>query len=1229
MSDNNLPSEYSDKRDQRVREDQLARLKALDEPQPMQQPQGSVSVEGAPAAPAEGKSWYQEVVPQIYSGAKSGFKNSLEAIDDAANWLNDNVVDLRTVSQTQQYQTFKETGVRGFAQDGTFAPIQIEKGEKAQTFAGNLAHGASEFLVGFLPALRGLRLITGGAAVGTAAKIAEGAIAGGTGAYFSLDPTEKRLSNMINDLDPVLRNPVTEFLATDPNDSNAMGRFKNALENTLIGVGTDLAINGLVKGMTAFKGYLVEKGMNAGQILKEAGEEATTRAAVTSELDTVLKQADAIKAPGEAAYTPELAQPTVDYLKKIGAIGKDGESVNIEVLRSAQDRLMARVPLTTDTAVLKAPEFEGIFGAKEATPVFKTSITPKQVDALVDQIMIGDPNAISKTKGIDFNFSKLDTPEQIREVINATSAAFAKSTSEATRGKVTFKEISEFADQIGSSAKDLEALYGSTGDLAERFLAGRVLLQKSSNQLVETANFAKSLLYNTAFKSSEEKEAAIQAAALAVRKQAMIHGDLQAQLKGSQTEIARALSAMRMNVKNDSFNREELSSLLDHFGGQKMNQDFVEKIAQLANNPEALNKFTRGSWKARTFDALQELWTNSILSSPITQSANIIGNSLRAVGGVAETASSATVGLFRRGAPADRATYGEAMAQAVGMMEGIKESLVISFKANEPALVGTAYKAFNGGVDASISSFDKGVQFDAAITAKNLLGKHADTTFGRVFDYIGSAIRIPGKLLSAEDQLFYTMNYRGSLKQNAYRMARQEGLEGEAFVARMADLIENPSDDLLKSAHDAAIDGTFAKKLDPNGGFLDKMGLWIQNGKNKNADGQQLVPGLHYIVPFVKTPTNIIKYAYDRVPALNLLSEQNRAIMAEGGRAADQLYAQYATGGTLLALGSYLASQGHMTGGMSLDNKSTKEIGGVQPYSFKIGDTYYAYNRLDPLGMFLGLAADMADLSGHWNEYKGQELAYAAVSSVVKNLSSKTYLQGIVDFVGAVDDLMKGKTLGAEKFVKNFTTGFIPFKGALGAVNRSEVDPVMRETWDLIDQFKASIPGFSSTLPPHRNLLTGDPVVYQGGLGVDMASPIYQSKEAVDPSAKEISRLNMNLEHPSKRIGNVDLSPDQYDRLMVLLTKEVTSNGKTMVENLNERVSRPDWADKSERQIEEGNAYLGSKEFEIKKIFSAYKQGATQKLLSEDPELLKSVMNDKRNKGNALLGNPLEAINNK
>lgn len=1221
MSDDNILPGYAEKRDQRTSDDLDAQIRAL--------ASGSAPTPDQPVMEKkpEQKSWYQEVLPQMYYGGKKGIKNALEAIDDSANWLNDNVINLRTADQQAAYEQFKQTGVRGYEQSNQALPINIDtkSDPKATTFTGNLVHGASEFLVGFLPALRALRLVGVGAAVGS---IAEGAAAGGIGAYFSLDPKEKRLSNMLNELAPELRNPVTDFLATDPNDSAALGRFKNALENTIVGAGADVAITGLLKGITAFKGYMVEKGLQAADVIKGAGDEAAARNAVMDELGNVIKQADELKTPAESMASPELSQPTVDYLKKIGAIKEDG-AVDLQSIRNAQDNLMAKVTPDLDMPAPKAPEMEGIFGSAEDKPLFKTKITPKQVDNLVDQIMIGDPRAINTTKGIDFNFGKIDSPESIREVINATSEAFSKSTSEATRGKVTFEQIEKFASEIGTTAKNLEDLYGSTGDLAERFLAGRVLIQKSSQQLVDTANYAKSLLYNTAFDTPEQKEAAIQAALLAVRKQAMIHGDLQAQLKGSQTEIARALSAMRMTVKGDKFSSTELTTLLDHFGGQKLNSEFLDKIASMANNPEQLNKFTRGSWSVRTQDALQELWTNSILSSPVTHAANIVGNTLRAIGGVAETATAATVGLFRRGTPdMDRATFQEAIAQATGMMEGLREAIAINFKANQPALEGTMYKAFNGTVDITRSTFDNPNAFDPKFTAKNLAGKYADGNLGRFVDFVGEAIRLPGKLLSTEDQLFYTINYRGSLKQNAYRTARKEGLEGDEFVKRMADLIENPPKDLMKKAHDDAIEGTFAKPLDADGGVLDRMGLWLQNAKNSGMNGKQLVPALHYIVPFVKTPTNIIKFAYDRFPALNLVSESNRAILSKGGREADQMLAQYATGGMFLALGSYLASQGMLTGGDTLHNKSTREIGGVQPYSIKVGDTYYAYNRLEPFGMFLGLAADFATMAGHLDDYKKSELAYAAASAVAKNLASKTYLQGIVDFIGATDDLMKGQTAGAEKFMKNFVTGFVPYKGLLGAVNRTSIDPVMHETWGLFDSVKASIPGLSNTLPPHRNLLTGDPVVYQGGLGADIASPIYQTKEAVDPSAKEIARLNMNLEHPSKRIGNVDLTPNQYDRLMVLLTKEVKSGGKTLVENLNERVSSPNWSNKSERQVEDNAAYLGSKEFEIKKIFGGYKQAAVQRLISEDPVLAKAVMSDKRNKGNALLGRSLEAIDN-
>ncbi|MEL6922279.1 MAG: hypothetical protein AAFO77_14925, partial [Pseudomonadota bacterium] len=74
----------------------------------------------------------------------------------------------------------------------------------------------------------------------TGTYMAAGAIADAT----VFDPHEQRLANLVQRY-PQLRNPVTEFLASDPSDTAAEGRLKNALEGLLFGAVLDRFVSGL------------------------------------------------------------------------------------------------------------------------------------------------------------------------------------------------------------------------------------------------------------------------------------------------------------------------------------------------------------------------------------------------------------------------------------------------------------------------------------------------------------------------------------------------------------------------------------------------------------------------------------------------------------------------------------------------------------------------------------------------------------------------------------------------------------------------------------------------------------------------------------------------------------------------------------------------------------------------------------------------------------------------
>ena len=861
-----------------------------------------------------------------------------------------------------------------------------------------------------------------------------------------------------------------------------------------------------------------------------------------------------------------------------------------------------------------SPQTAGVLPkTAEDVPSVTLKMSSQELDDVVGKLNRGEEVNADAVKGIDFNFNNIDAPEEVRSLINTFSDSIKGAVEKTTRGQVSFEQISRFADEIGSNAKNIEALYTDTGVLAERVTAGRIMLNKSSNAMVDLAQRARELNVSLTA-SAEEKQLAL----LALRKQAMIHGEIQAQLKGTQTEIARALSAMRITTADARFTKEELGSLIEHFGGDKLNMEFANSIIKLADDPVKMNQMIRKSGWVRSLDMLQEVFTNSILSGPITHATNMVGNSMRSLAGVAETGIASAIGKTRRmlGSEMDAADFNEAVAQAHGLTEGLMDvvRLVREGKVSE---IGQ----FGG------SKMDGGAYFEPAITAGNL-GANADTFLGRMINGMGAVIRTPGVALKFEDNLFKQLNVRASIRQNAYRTAKEEGLYGQRFVDRMAELINDPPKNLMTKAHDDAMDAVFAKSLEKDGGVLDRMGIWLQTAKNEGLNGRALVPGLHFIIPFVKTPTNILKYAWERMPVMGLMNESAIQTLKNGGREADMLLAKQTMGATALMIGSYLADNEMITGGLPQMNKAQKEVAGIQPYSVKIGDKWVAYNRLDPIGMFLGLVADFKNLSGNIDEFTRDEFAYAATLAIVNNLASKTYLQGIFNTIGAIDAAKRGQTDALEKWAASMSSAFIPFAGLRNQMNKAYGDDVAREVNGYVDRIKATIPGYSATLPPHRNLLTGDPVVYEGGMGIDIASPFYTKTQVDDPVANELSRLKLtSFKHPPKRMYGIDLSPEQYDRLMVLMTKQPGADGKTMYDTMTSTVKAPGWVNLTEGVNNGEEYYPGGKEFTLMRIFNAYKRAAWYQLMAEDPTLAQKFITQKTNKASGLMGLPVNPVN--
>jgi hypothetical protein len=269
-----------------------------------------------------------------------------------------------------------------------------------------------------------------------------------------------------------------------------------------------------------------------------------------------------------------------------------------------------------------------------------------------------------------------------------------------------------------------------------------------------------------------------------------------------------------------------------------------------------------------------------------------------------------------------------------------------------------------------------------------------------------------------------------------------------------------------------------------------------------------------------------------------------------------------------MASAAVMASQGLITGGGPSDPKLQANLRrqGWQPYSMKIGDKYYAYNRLEPLGMIAGLAADFSEISGLAGEEMAPEmenLASAIVASIGKNVTSKTWLKGLSDAVEAMNDPDRY----GNKYIQNYAKSLVP-----SIVNTAEraVDPEVRAAYGMLDSMKSRILGLSSTLPPKRDFWGNVMATGMGGAdqtwiekAYNALSPIYVSEGKDSPIDKELTRMKIGLNMPTRKqtiLGvPMEVTPQELDEIIVNMNSVPMVNGKNLKESLDSLVRMPEY----------------------------------------------------------------------
>ena len=660
------------------------------------------------------------------------------------------------------------------------------------------------------------------------------------------------------------------------------------------------------------------------------------------------------------------------------------------------------------------------------------------------------------------------------------------------------------------------------------------------------------------------------------------------------------------------------------------------------NDPQAtFDKLFKISKKAQgksMLDMPTEYWMNAILSGPKTQVVNAMGNSLTQIWSSIE----AVFGGIASG----NMDVVRAVMASWSDKEMYKEAGKFAKK---------AFKQSDNVLDPNARSFSD--RPEVAITGKRISealpgqGLSAKQEAGLDW-FANNVIRIPSRLLMTTDEFFKQLAYRRAARLKAAmsgiqqgidnpkqlaahinntlegviteggRMGSKEGLAREANEIAVQkgitdtteknnfilDYVEQNFDGdksaLIQYAQDEARYLTFTKELE------EGIGASLQSFTNKH-------PGFRFILPFVRTPTNILTFALERTPLVATpLMKQEFSILRKEIASEDPIIKAQARGKVvtagLVVLGLVEAisdGENSITGGGPKNEKEKKALqeAGWQPYSIKIGDTYYSYQRLDPLATPLGIIADLVEtgrdisaLESKDNEKLLEHAYQSMIISLTRNITNKSYLTGIQNFTDALSDPERF----AAKFSRNFASSFVP--NILSQMADSD-EQVLRETRGVMDAVKRKI-GLRGSLDAKRNIL-GEEIMTETLLAspFQAANPIAISTKKDDPILQAMAELKHGFRNPISNLGgDIDLldyekesGQSAYDRWLELVS-QVKVRGDTLRQRLNRLIKSRDFKNTSplsEPGLESPRIQM------ITSVIREFRNEARKQMLKEFPDL--------------------------
>jgi hypothetical protein len=548
-------------------------------------------------------------------------------------------------------------------------------------------------------------------------------------------------------------------------------------------------------------------------------------------------------------------------------------------------------------------------------------------------------------------------------------------------------------------------------------------------------------------------------------------------------------------------------------------QDVARMMSQM-KDPAQMAEFASQYSKATTTEKVIEAWKAGILSGPLTHLANIMGNTTKWMIDLPENTLAATITAGKRAAKGDPLTMAQYKARALSSVIGLQLGTADALK-----VAGEALRS-------DTLSLDKGDIYRPAIEGVK-----------------GEIIRTPFRLLQAQDALFRIPAERAKAYELAVDRVVKEGLHPDTMEAKakITEYLNNPATGLSATAGQKVLD-TIAQ-VGAEAVFSQRVGPRLEMVQQAMAGHWS-----QFVIPFVRTPANLVSWAVQHTPGLNLLSGRWRADFAAGGEAQARAIARVTIGTGIAMTAFAMAEDGILTGGGLYDKEQggTKRAAGWQPYSIQIDGKYYSYQRIEPVAKVMGIAGDLIDMIKASDDNVDAKKMTAMLVLMFGNATiSTTYLSGLASAVNAMVDPVRY----GDQFMEGYATSLVP---KIIGQTTTLADPYKREVDGVMDAIQSQLPYFREKLMPKRDAW-GEPSANNKWFAV---MPVATSEVSKNKVKTEAVRLELAIAPVPKDI--TEKGPLKAKDKRIELTAEQRDvfaqvSGKNAMEILAPIVNAPDW----------------------------------------------------------------------